>query len=181
MSQLRNNDQTSALLLRKSKSGCASLQFRVNGALVSTSVFQAAHPNRPIRLTVGKPGARSSIWRIWANPGSSDIYIASRHTAGHHKISLHQSGDYRYQLINFDTLNQQLSDFEVVGERPEGRMLGSWRRPQPQPHGWTDAMRIVVPSSELFETPTTVDSCKDAGSACATRTSGRDSHFCRET
>lgn len=161
MSQFRSCNHVAALLRRGPQSTRAGLQLRVNGELESGFVFQTAHPNRPIRLAVGRPGMRSSVWRIWANQGTSDIYIASRHTAGHHKISLHQSGDYRYQTIGFKKPYQHLSNFAIAGQLPEGRLVGSWSRPEPQLHGWTDAMRIVIPTSELFDSIVPVDTSSD--------------------
>src|SRR5664279_4401308 len=49
-----------------------------------------------IRVCVGKVGERSSVWRIWANKRSSDVYVAARTIAGVQRFSLHQSGVWRY-------------------------------------------------------------------------------------
>jgi hypothetical protein len=39
-------------------------------------------------------GERSSVWRIWANSHTSDIYVAARTIAGDQKYSLHETGDF---------------------------------------------------------------------------------------
>lgn len=39
-----------------------------------------------IRVCVGKVGERSGVWRIWANKGSSDVYVAARNLAGAQKV-----------------------------------------------------------------------------------------------
>jgi hypothetical protein len=55
----------------------------------------APTPRASDSITVGEPGRRSTIWRVWANPKKGDIYIASRKTAWNFKLSLHESGDWR--------------------------------------------------------------------------------------
>jgi hypothetical protein len=50
-----------------------------------------------IRLAVGDPdGPRSTVWRVWANRRSSDVYVAARVLGGVAKVSLHQSGRWRF-------------------------------------------------------------------------------------
>lgn len=152
-------DVVTALVYRGEQSAKAGLQFQVNGHTTEGFILEAAHKKRPMRLAVGEPGRRSSVWRIWAHRNASDVYIGTPRTAAFHKISLHESGDWRYQLIG--SLDE-VTDIPAVGWTTlegelTGRVLGSWRRPQSMVNGWIDAMRIVVPTSEVVAHPLTYD------------------------
>lgn len=107
----------------------------------------AANPKRPIRFAVGRPGMRSSLWRLWANRSKDDVYLATRQSAGIFKISLHESGDWRLQWVGQergDVTYTSLSDPE-----PEGRVLHQWTRPMAGPSGWTDALSIWVVDGDV--------------------------------
>ena len=53
-----------------------------------------------IRFCIGPwKGRYSSIWRIWSNPGSDDIYLGVRCLLQSLKISLHQSGKFRAAFV----------------------------------------------------------------------------------
>lgn len=109
-----------------------------------------AHPNRPIRFCVGEPGRRSTIWRLWAGKKKSDIYIASRKSAGIFKVSLHESGDWRIQWVNRDpSVHVASYEGEHIGA---GRIIHQWVR-TPSSGGWTDGVSIWVPGSEVVSVP----------------------------
>ena len=63
-----------------------------------------------IRFSVGPWNERySSVWRIWSNPGSDDVYLGVRALVQYLKISLHKSGKFRVaftksykQIMNAD-------------------------------------------------------------------------------
>src|SRR4051794_37821610 len=60
------------------------------------------NPKRTIRIAVGQPYRRSSVWRFWANPSADDVYVATRTSAAQWKLSLHASGDWRMQWVSRD-------------------------------------------------------------------------------
>jgi hypothetical protein len=49
------------------------------------------------RFGVGSAdGPRSAVWRLWTGKGTSDVYVAARTLGGNLKVSLHESGVWRY-------------------------------------------------------------------------------------
>ncbi len=111
----------------------------------------AASPKKPLRFAVGRPGMRSSLWRLWANRGKDDVYLSTRRSAGIFKISLHESGDWRLQWVGQD--RRDVTFTSLVGPEPEGRILHRWTRPPAGPSGWTDALSIWVVHGDVAEIP----------------------------
>lgn len=107
--------------------------------------------DKPIRFAVGQPGHRSTTWRLWANPQKSDVYLASRRTAGIFKVGLHESGDWRQQWIKQDPAAARWDAGE--GGEPSGRVMLQWERPAPLACGWTAALSIWVPSEDVSDIP----------------------------
>ncbi|MFJ8040507.1 hypothetical protein ACIRBX_08390 [Kitasatospora sp. NPDC096147] len=97
--------------------------------------------------TVAADGRRSSSWTVFANSGTSDVYIAARPIAGRIKVSLHESGRWRHAFLNEAAASGFLATgadrafdkFEPVGE--------------PMAPGWTLGYTIVMPDSELQNYP----------------------------
>ena len=104
--------------------------------------------NLAIRFAVGQPGRRGTIWRLWGVPNASDVYLASRQSAGVFKVSLHESGDWRLQWVQPD--NSAFFHGESAG--PSGRILDQWVRTASR-GGWTDALSVWTPGDELVENP----------------------------
>lgn len=112
---------------------------------------QQASKKTALRFAVGEPGRRGTIWRLWANRDTDDLYLASRNTAGEMKVSLHQSGDWRMQIVNPERPKTvHFHDFD--GSR-DGRILDRWTRPEPNAIGWTHALSIVLPERHLVAIP----------------------------
>jgi len=156
--------RVSALVHCGRQSRRAGLQFLVDGKTDRGFVIAPAHKKKPLRITVGKPGCRATVWRVWAHRNASDVYIASSNTAEIHKISIRESGDWRYQTTsNLDEFraNSKVS-IVALEEELSSRVIGSWRRPAPQAHGWTDVMRIVVPTTDLSPHPNTYETSQQA-------------------
>lgn len=120
----------------------------------------AANPKKPIRFAVGHPGLRSSLWRLWANRSKDDVYLATRQSAGIFKISLHESGDWRVQLVGQD--RGDVTYTPLTDSEPEGRVLHRWKRPRPGPAGWTDALSIWVIDIDVAEMPGDAEPGHDA-------------------
>lgn len=132
----------------------AGLQIRENGRFLHSHILSMAGKKEAFRFCVGEPAARSSVWRVFAGQNASDVYISIRSSAGLHKISLHESGDFRYQLINMVQEDLERSDLAVVflsedAEEKTGRIIHRWVRPQPSPEGWIESFRLVIPADDL--------------------------------
>lgn len=110
-----------------------------------------ADPKLPVRFAVGRPGRRSSMWRLWANSAKDDVYLATRQSAGIFKVSLHASGDWRLQWVSADRGDVRWTAFGP--DEPDGRVLHRWQRPPPGRSGWTDAMSVWVPEPDVVEIP----------------------------
>ena len=95
-----------------------------------------------VRFAVGGPDEpRSCVWRVWKGKGTSDVYIAIRTLGGVLKVSLHESGVWRFGLTK--------EFWETRGENDADRLIEKWERPQPLREGVTSAFDIIVPSAEL--------------------------------
>lgn len=97
-------------------------------------ILGPANPKKPLRFAVGRPGQRSSVWRLWANRGKDDVYVATRQSAGIFKVSLHESGDWRLEWVGDDHGDVWFTTGE--GDEPQGRIIDRWSRPrQVRPDG----------------------------------------------
>jgi hypothetical protein len=93
-----------------------------------------------VRFAVGGPDEpRSLVWRIWTGKGTSDLYISGRLQGGDWKVSLHESGDWRFAL------SREYAEARGM----EDRLREQWERPQPLYGGITSAFNIIVPSADL--------------------------------
>ncbi len=145
-----SRQQVAAVVNSGTYSSRAGLQIRVDGMVRTGHIFAFANKKKPLRFCVGDPDSHSSAWSVFANRTSSDVYIVLRTSASLHKISLHESGDFRHQLIGMDARTLNLPELSVHSpEAQEGRILHRWVREKGSKSGWTDCMRILVPASEL--------------------------------
>lgn len=129
----------------------AGLQIRVDGLLRTGHVLDFANKKRPLRFCVGDVMGHSSAWSVFANRTSSDVYVAVRTSASLHKISLHESGDLRHQLVGMDAKTLNIPEISATHSpgNPKGRILHRWVRGKATNSGWTDCMSILIPASEL--------------------------------
>lgn len=102
-------------------------------------------PGGVVRIAVGRHDRRGSIWRIWANKKTADVYVAARTVAGVQKYSLHASGDWRQQW----TTREHAMTFGGT----EDRVLDQWRRPPADDVGWIPGMSILTPHGNLQDLP----------------------------
>jgi hypothetical protein len=97
-----------------------------------------------VRFAVGSAdGPRSTVWRIWTDRGNSNVYIAARVLGGVVKVSLHQSGVWRFA---FTDEHWEGGSAPEVGEGD--RLIERWNPPQSY-QGVTAAFMIAVPSAEI--------------------------------
>ncbi|WP_148576170.1 hypothetical protein [Nocardioides caldifontis] len=75
------------------------------------------------------------------------------------KVSLHQSGDWRLQVVEPD--RPKTVWFDRLDGGLEGRVLDRWQRPQPNAVGWTHALSIVLPEHHLVTIPNDGDRWDD--------------------
>ncbi|MGW3179566.1 hypothetical protein ACWDD9_09910 [Kitasatospora sp. NPDC001119] len=97
--------------------------------------------------TVAADGRRSSSWTVFANSGSSDVYIAARPIAGRIKVSLHESGKWRHAFLSDAAASGVLAAGE---DRAFDKFEPSG---EPMAPGWTLGYTIVMPESELQTYP----------------------------
>ena len=103
--------------------------------------------DQKVRFAVGAPnGPQSAVWLVFTQRGKSDIYVANRHVAGQLKISLHQSGMWRLAFTQ-----QFAATLQATGAGSDDRVQAKWTRPAERRSGWTHAMSIVVPVTELWK------------------------------
>src|SRR5215211_480335 len=68
----------------------------VGGCWVTCSIDQVV-----VRFGVGDAdGPRSAMWRLWTQKGTCDVYIAARTLGGVQKVSLHESGVWRFAFTS---------------------------------------------------------------------------------
>lgn len=120
------------------------LRFPGASEPVDTYPLRRATKKAAMRFAVGQPGRRGTIWRLWAK--GDDVYLASRQTAGEIKFSLHESGDWRQQIVQPES--PKTVEFSGRGD-DDGRILNQWERPDPNAVGWTLALTIVLPEDQL--------------------------------
>jgi hypothetical protein len=102
-------------------------------------------PGGVARVCVGeRDGAHGSVWRIWANPSASDVYIACRDIAKVQKWSLHESGDWRHQW--------ETRQYAMHVTRREDRLIDQWRPPPEfEDIGWRKAFFIQARLQDLVD------------------------------
>lgn len=99
-------------------------------------------PGGKLRFGVGNPmGERASVWVIEAGRNTRDVYLGNRDMMSFQKISLHQSGVWRFAWTE-----EKAPLFLSAGEN---RLIDSWSRPPELGAGWTLALRIWVPEEDV--------------------------------
>ena len=111
----------------------------------------AASPSQPIKFAVGSPGLRSGLWRVWSPRNKDDIYVKPISLESFSKISLHESGDWRHQVVS-DKLSHPSLHFVRMPD-PSSRILEQWERPDQYTEGWTEAVAILIPSEDVVPVP----------------------------
>ena len=119
-------------------------------------------PGSTIRFRVEAPdGRRSDTWRVWGRRNTSDIYVASRPTAGKFKTSLHPT----VTTFGFTT-EGAIREGHPAKDRTFSRLQG---HPDRVP-GWTVPFVVVFPVEHLQ----VLDSKDKAGTVVVPTSVGHD-------
>lgn len=107
--------------------------------------FTVPGPGGTARVCVGdRHGPHSSVWRVWANRNTSDVYIAARDIATVQKWSLHESGDWRNQW--------ETRQYAMHVSKSEDRVIDRWTQPaELEDIGWTQGFHITVRTEDLVD------------------------------
>lgn len=102
-----------------------------------------------LRFAVGRAhGPRSRTWRLWVEPGKSDVYIAGRRLGNSVKVSLHEPGPSRFALTR-----EYVRREDAIRLDGDPRGAREWERPRPElpdrPH--VRPFAILVPWDEVLE------------------------------
>jgi hypothetical protein len=84
-----------------------------------------------VRVAVGEPGKRSSIWYIHAGPNASCVYVFAQTMGAVQKFSLHKSGVWRYAYT--DRFWEDPENAELTDEGRKDRLIDRWQRPDETP------------------------------------------------
>jgi hypothetical protein len=101
-----------------------------------------------LRFAVGSArGARSRTFRLWTEPGKSDVYIAGRRMGSSVKVSLHEPGPARFAY----TREYARHPDAIVKEHE--RAIREWERPRPVFPGnpMVRPFAIIVPWNEVID------------------------------
>lgn len=121
-----------------------TLLLQLNGQADSVDLQQ---PGGTVRVAVGEPGRRSSIWKIFIPKKKDDVYVMARTIGGIQKFSLHASGHFRYGWT--------MEGAKEFGLDPTvtDRVVDRWERRMPDANGWTHTLSIFVPAEDVTALP----------------------------
>ena len=101
--------------------------------------FNVRPPGDLWRFAVGSPEAHGATWALTCARRTNDVYLSTReHGGGDSKWSFHQSGDWRLQYSR--------SKAEELGIP---RVLSQWNRPATGALGYTEMIRILLPTDDI--------------------------------
>ena len=132
--------------------GEASSLLMISGFSEPLAVrFEPFKRDRALRFMVGRPGNRSSVWRLWTGRTDDDIYLGDRQSIRFAKMSLHSSGDWRWQWTSPD--RQEVMPGNPRDPSDQSRILGRWSAPGPNQVGWTHGVSIFVTAADVAAIP----------------------------
>jgi hypothetical protein len=130
----------------------AESESRALSNLITAEIpVRSASKRRPIKFATGSPQLRSGIWRVWSPTSTGDVYVMPQSNESFAKISLHESGDWRFQVVSEKRNHPQIHFVEQPDS--ESRVLDQWTRPTEFVDGWTDALTILVPQEDIAPVP----------------------------
>lgn len=133
-----------------------SIQADNDGRLAAHSIVgtQAMNPvpllparsDRPVRFAVGTATRSASVWRVWANKTSDDVYASIATIEDLAKYSFHQSGEYMVHIRDFMHPHAARATVPFPSRR-----FDTWDRPEPWRAGWTHLLTIKVPGADVVD------------------------------
>jgi hypothetical protein len=102
------------------------------------TAVQLQRPGGELRVSVGRAGEQSGIWKITA---SANVVVTTRGIAKDAKITLHREGDW------WLAFHRKSRAQELTGKF--GRTVVSLKPPAPNAAGWIHALSVSVPHGEL--------------------------------
>lgn len=101
--------------------------------------FDVQAPGDLWRFAIGSPEAHGATWALTCARRTNDVYLSTReHGGGDSKWSFHQSGDWRLQYSR-----------SKADELGISRVLSQWNRPTPDALGYTEMIRILLPTDDI--------------------------------
>jgi hypothetical protein len=92
-------------------------------------------------------GKRAATWKCWTpvGAGKSDVYLTCRSIGYALKVSMHETGEWHIAYSEkFFAENP-----DALADRPQGRFIDKWARPNEIAPGLTLALRIITPHSAV--------------------------------
>jgi hypothetical protein len=98
-------------------------------------------------------GLCSSVFRLWANPKASDVYLAAHSVSGDFKVSLQSSGKWRIGFTAAQVGGRSPATRTRPPKASEERIVDRWPRPSEMAPGLTKAFAVLVASAGLTLPP----------------------------
>jgi hypothetical protein len=94
-----------------------------------------------VRIAFGEPGRHAAIWKVRAER-KGEVYVIGRAIGKYLKVSLHRSGDWRYQWTQ-----------EAANARGESRIIDQWTRPPAHGNVLTEGYSILTMAQDIIDAP----------------------------
>lgn len=118
-----------------------SLRIESDDGSAKSKTIRLDGPGGKIRVGAGDPAlGRSSVWVIHGPKHTGDIYVGNRDIMGFQKVSLHESGDWRFAWTA-----ERAGLVLPVGS---DRVLDRWPAPTQFGAGWSIAFRVIIPEED---------------------------------
>lgn len=133
----------SKVLERNSAMTYLSLRIENDDGSTRTGTVKLDGPGGKIKVGVGDPSlGRSSIWVIHGPRHTADLYVGNRDIMGFQKVSLHESGVWRFAWT--------AERADLVLPPGSDRVLDRWLAPVEFGAGWSIAFRIIIPEEDTY-------------------------------
>lgn len=105
-------------------------------------------PGGTIRFAVGEPSRHAAVWKVWATPKNSSVYVAIRSIGGYQKISLHQNADGSDWRVQWTA--EHMRENPQIGDR----VIDEWDRPpEVGETGWRRGVSICTRHRDVVPAP----------------------------
>jgi len=106
-----------------------------------------------MRVCVGSPGRRSSVWKCLRGKNSCDIYFGTRTSFSEFKFSFHESGIYRLARNTSARGDATFPVQSMVKGSTDPRLIDRWTRPEWSEAGTSELVSILIPHEDLIFYP----------------------------